>query len=113
MGLVSRTNLKARASTRNTKGKRGTTSNMGIVTLAEELDDSGNLARILEQQEGKTGHRSTPDVVGYIGYSDMKKPPDRIVVRGTGVGQGQGVDASVSQNGVLRINEITISIGNR
>ena len=42
------TDLQSCACTCNTERQCGTTSNMGVVTLAEQLHQTGNLARILE-----------------------------------------------------------------
>ena len=48
---------------RNAKGESRTTSDMGVITLAEQLDNPWDLTGVLEEKERKGSNSGTSDIV--------------------------------------------------
>lgn len=74
------THLEASASTSNAERERGTTADVGVVALGQQLDNPWYLRGVLEEQEGKTRNSSTTNVVRSVRYGDVQKLPDGGVV---------------------------------
>jgi hypothetical protein len=55
--------LEASARASDTKSEGRATSDMGVVTLAEQLDDPRDLARVLEEEESKRGDSCASDII--------------------------------------------------
>jgi len=94
--------LKSSSGARNAKSKSGSTSNVSIITFAKQLDNSRNLAGILEEKEGERSNSGTAHVVGCIGNGDMEKLADSSIVGSACISQCQGVYTTISKNGVLK-----------
>ena len=93
--------LQPSACTGDAECESGTTSNMGVVALTEQLDNPWNLARVLEQQESERRDGSTADVIGRVRDGDMKEFPYSIVVGCSGIGQRERVYTTIAQDRIL------------
>lgn len=97
-----KTNLQSSSSTRDTESQSSSLSNVRVVTLGEELNDPRDLGRVSEEDETESGDGSSSNVVRHVRDGNVEDLPDGLVVRGSSVGHGDGVDSSVSESGVLR-----------
>jgi hypothetical protein len=71
-------------------------SNMWVVTLTEQLDDSRNLLVVAEHDKPKRGNSSSSNVIANIRDSDVEQFADRLIVSGSRVSHRDSEHATVS-----------------
>jgi hypothetical protein len=74
---------------------------MRVVTLTQQLNDPRHLRRVAEEEESERSDGGATDVVVNVRDGDVEKLADGGVVAGSGVGEGEGVDTTVTEDGVL------------
>ena len=95
------TNLKTSTSASDAECESGTTTDVRVVALAQQLHDARHLPRVLEQQERKRSDSCSPDIIRRVGDGDVQELADGVVVRGTSVSESKSVDTTVAEKGVL------------
>ena len=64
--------LKASTRAGNAKCEGRAASDMGVITLAEQLDNPWDLTGVLEEQEGKGSYSGAPNIVRGVRYGDVQ-----------------------------------------
>jgi len=74
---------------------------MGVIALTEELYNPRNLAGVFEEQESESRDRSPANIIRGIRNSGVQQSTNSIVIGCPGIGESEGVDATISKNGIL------------
>jgi hypothetical protein len=72
-------------------------TDVGVVALAQQLDDPWHLMVITEHDEAERRDSGSSHVVADIGDGYVKKFADSFVAGGTRIGKGDGKHATVSE----------------
>lgn len=94
--------LQTRSRTSYSECKGCTAPHVGIIAFTQELDNPGHLVRSFGEDKGQGSHSSPADIIRSIRYSYMQQFAGSAIVGGACVGESDGVDASVSENRILR-----------
>mmetsp|Transcript_6883 Transcript_6883/g.15691 ORF Transcript_6883/g.15691 Transcript_6883/m.15691 type:complete len:647 (+) Transcript_6883:1059-2999(+) len=83
------------------QGHRCRVSDVRIVTLREQLDDSWQLLGAVAEDEAESHDRSTSDVVVHIRDGDVQQLLDGRILGGANVSQSDAEAGSIAEDGVL------------
>lgn len=84
---------------------------MRVVTLTQELNDTGDLLRVAEEEESEGGHGRSTNVVRDVRNCNVEELANRRVRSCSGVGESESVHSSVSKDSVLSFDTVRNPIG--
>mmetsp|Transcript_18074 Transcript_18074/g.25270 ORF Transcript_18074/g.25270 Transcript_18074/m.25270 type:complete len:234 (-) Transcript_18074:808-1509(-) len=98
--------LKSSSSTRDTKSKASTVSDVRVVAFSQKGHDLGALFRLLEQDKSQGCDSSSSDVIRDITDSNVEQSLDSRVVGCSAVSKSNGVHSTISEDRVLVQQEL-------
>lgn len=96
-----KTHLETGSSAGDSEGHRTSVSDVRVVALTQELNNSRHLLRVAEEEEAERRDGRATNVVRNVRDGNVKEFADRRIRTGAGVCERESVDTAVSKDCVL------------